>query len=238
MKKLTQGNQFICPKCYSSRILASTVRIFPVAKQPALDLVQFSCMIDLSSASAHKAVKNFLWGKTVCFWVTALAFPSCFSPSPPTCPRSNMYPCVHFPVHLFLQPLKTRLLFLHAPKLVSQLETLCSVIMTIDLSGPISFSLEFLKVFCLNSFQKPSTNHLYTSDSQICTTSSDLQTYVTGSLIMILAPGVFLFLLLQMDSVDLSDPVEDFAMWKSESPTQILSNDFGQPWSRLCPRHY
>lgn len=42
---------------------------------------------------------------------------------------------------------------------------------------------------------------------------------------MILAPGVFLFLLLQMDSVDLSDPVEDLAMWKSESPTQ----------SKFCP---
>ena len=98
--------------------------------------------------------------------------------------------------------------------------------MTIDLSRPISFSLEFLKVFCLNfSFQKPSTNHLYTSDSQICTTSSHLQTYVTGSLIMILAPGVFLFLLLQMGSADLSDPVEDFAMWKSESSTQ----------SKFCP---
>ena len=42
---------------------------------------------------------------------------------------------------------------------------------------------------------------------------------------MILAPGVFLFLLLQMGSADLSDPVEDFAMWKSESSTQ----------SKFCP---
>ena len=77
--------------------------------------------------------------------------PSCFSPSPPTCPRSHMYPCGHFPVHLFLQPLKIRLLFLHALKLISQLETLCSIIITIDLSGPISFSLEFLKVFVWTS---------------------------------------------------------------------------------------
>ena len=60
MKKLTQGNRFICPKWYSSRILGSTVRIFPFSKQPALDLVRFSCMNDLSSASAHKANKNFL----------------------------------------------------------------------------------------------------------------------------------------------------------------------------------
>ena len=42
---------------------------------------------------------------------------------------------------------------------------------------------------------------------------------------MILAPGVFLFLLLQMGSADLSDHVEDFAMWKSESSTQ----------SKFCP---
>ena len=108
-------------------------------------------MNDLSSASAHKANKNFLSLGKNCFWVTALAFPSCFSPSPPTCPRSHMYPCGHFPVHLFLQPLKIRLLFLHALKLISQLETLCSIIITIDLSGPISFSLEFLKVFVWTS---------------------------------------------------------------------------------------
>ena len=42
---------------------------------------------------------------------------------------------------------------------------------------------------------------------------------------MIPAPGVFLFLLLQMDSADLRDPVGDFAVWKSEGPTQ----------SRFCP---
>lgn len=46
---------------------------------------------------------------------------------------------------------------------------------------------------------------------------------------MILAPGVFLFLLLQMGSADLSDPVEDchVEIWKLY-PVKILSNDFGQ----------
>ena len=146
MKKLTQGNQFICPKWYSSRILASTVRIFPFSKQPALDLVQFSCMIDLSSASAHKAIKNFLsLGKNCLLMGNCTGFPLLLLPFTTHLPKKSYvckYPCVHFPVHLFLQPLKIRLLFLHALKLISQLETLCSIIITIDLSGPISFSLE------------------------------------------------------------------------------------------------
>lgn len=93
MKKLTQGNRFICPKWYSSRILGSTVRIFPFSKQPALDLVRFSCMNDLSSASAHKANKNFLsLGKNCLLLGNCTGFPLLLLPFTTHLPKKPYVP--------------------------------------------------------------------------------------------------------------------------------------------------